>query len=279
MIGKRILIGLLCVSLIAGLSLLSGCEQKELTGIARIQDQGQLILATESTYPPFQYMIVEGGQTINAGLDVDMMRRFAEALGVELVIHEMAFESIIPSVQAGTADIGGSFTPTPERAEVIDFSILYYENNNHVIVRSGEGANYPTLDSFQGARLGAQRGTIQETIISSVGGIDVLALPRITSLIQELFTGNIEGIVVDRAVGDTYAAAYSDRVEMAPFEIEGEVGEADGVAMIVAKEQPDLLEALNDFISKGLADGSIDTMYYANLNAAIDQILADLEDE
>ena len=265
---KRVLIMGLCLLLVCGM--LAGCSQKEKTGLERIKDKGTLILATESTYPPFQYLIVENGKTINAGFDVDIMRGFAESIGVDLVVHEMAFDSIIPSVQAGTADFGGSFTPTPERAEVVDFSDIYYFNNHTIIVRAGEGALLTTEADLQGKRIGAQKGTIQETMLSEMDGVDVLGLPKITSLIQELINGNIDGIMTDRAVADTYVVAYPDRVEPSVLEIPDEAG---GVAMCQAKNQDDLMKALNDYIKAGMVDGSFEKLYDENLNAAKDQII------
>ena len=269
---KKMLVMALCLLLVC--SMFVGCTKKETTGLQRIKDKGTLILATESTYPPFQYLIIEDGKTINAGLDVDIMRNFAESIGVELVVHEMAFDSIIPAVQAGTVDFGGSFTPTPERAEVVDFSDIYYYSNHNVIVRVGEGEQFTGEESLQGKRIGAQKGTVQEQILADMEGVDVLALPKVTSLIQELINGNIDGIMADFSVADTYVAAYPENVEKAPFEIPDESG---GVAMCQAKGQEDLMKALNDYIKAGIEDGSIEALYDENLNAAIDQILEAME--
>jgi polar amino acid transport system substrate-binding protein len=257
-------------------ALFAGCGNAESgAGLERIKAKGTLILATESTYPPFQYLIVEDGKTINAGLDVDLMRAFAESIGVELVVHEMAFDSIIPAVQAGTADMGGSFTPTPDRAEAVDFSAIYYYSNHNVIVRKGESDQYPTIESFQGKRLGAQKGTVQEQMIQEMEGVDLLGLPKVTSLIQELINGNIDGILADFSVADTYVAAYPDSVEKAAqIEIPDESG---GVAMCINKGQEDLLAELDKFINDSMASGEIDEMYDRNLNAAIDQILEAME--
>jgi polar amino acid transport system substrate-binding protein len=239
--------------------------------IARIQAKGTLVIATESTYPPFQYLIVEDGETINAGLDVDWLRGFAESLGVELQVQEMAFDSIIPAIQSGTVDASASFTPEPERAEVVDFSELYYINDHKIIIRKGESADFPSIEAFNGGRLGAQKGTSQETLImEELTEIEVLGLPKVTSLIQELINGNINGIMMDESVADTYVAAYPDQVEAASFVYENVDG---GVAGVIAKDQPDLLAAMNAYIAASIADGTMEEMYQKNITAAIDQIV------
>jgi polar amino acid transport system substrate-binding protein len=265
MAGLGLLMAALALPVFAG-----GGQQKKAAGLERIKQKGTLILATESTYPPFQYLIVENGKTINAGLDVDLARLFAQSIGVELMVNEMAFDSIIPAIQAGTADISASFNPTPERAQVIDFSPLYYRSEQRFVVRKGEGGSYPNKEAFKGHRLGAQKGTVQENIISDeLGMSNGLALPKVTALIQELANKNIDGIVMDFSVADTYVAAYPDLVEQAPFVIK----DNRGIAMVIAQNQKDLLAELDRFVTAREKDGTIERLYQKNIKGAIDQIL------
>ena len=55
-----------------------------------IRERGQLILGTESTYPPFEFIVIENGQSVGAGFDVMLAQKIAEKLGVTLVTSEMA---------------------------------------------------------------------------------------------------------------------------------------------------------------------------------------------
>jgi polar amino acid transport system substrate-binding protein len=254
---------------------LAGCQKKTLTGLERIKQKGTLVLATESTYPPFQYFIVENGKTINAGLDIDILKAFTQSIGVQFMTNEMAFDSIIPAVQAGTADIGGTFTPTEERALVIDFTANYYHSEHNIIIRKGEYNLYPTAESFLGKRLGAQKGSVQENVIKEIGIQDGLSLPKVTALIQELVNRNIDGIVMDFSVADTYGAAYPDLIEKSAVSIPGA---NNGIAFVVAKGQEDLVAELDKFINKSISDGTVDRLYDKNIKAAIDQILEATEE-
>lgn len=105
-----------------------------------IRERGQLILGTESTYPPFEFIVIENGASpVGVGFDVSLAQAIADKLGVELVTSEMAFDSLIPAVQAGTVDIAASITPTEERKQAVDFSDNYYDTTNVFVVRQGRG--------------------------------------------------------------------------------------------------------------------------------------------
>ena len=101
----------------------------------KIQKAGKIVMGTEATYPPYEYLDDNAQFT---GCDIWLAGKIAEALGVELEIQDMSFDGIIPAVQAGNVDIGiAAFTRTDERAQVIDFSDLYEVSEQLLIVKAG----------------------------------------------------------------------------------------------------------------------------------------------
>ncbi|MDR1158704.1 MAG: transporter substrate-binding domain-containing protein [Oscillospiraceae bacterium] len=99
-------------------------------GITRL---GTLTMATNAEFPPYEYF--EGDQIV--GLDVDMARALCDKLGLTLQIENMNFDSVIPAVQTGKADVGiAAITDTEERRESVDFSASYTTATQVVIVRS-----------------------------------------------------------------------------------------------------------------------------------------------
>ena len=59
-----------------------------------------------------------------AGFDVDVARKIAEMLGVELEIVQVGSPDRIPFVASGKIDfVMGAMTRTPARAKVIDFTV------------------------------------------------------------------------------------------------------------------------------------------------------------
>lgn len=235
-----------------------------------IRERGQLILGTESTYPPFEFIVIENGASVGVGFDVSLAQAIADKLGVELVTSEMAFDSLIPAVQAGTVDIAASITPTEERKQAVDFSDNYYDTTNVFVVRKGEEGNFTSKESFDGKTIGAQMGTAQNTlVVEDMTNAQSLLLPKTTTLIQELNTGNIDAICLEKPVADIYVAAYPDDLAVCSYEVPVEEG---GVAIPVAKGQEDLLNFINEVIAEMKANGEMERIYQEACTLAIDQI-------
>ena len=96
------------------------------------RSNGTLIMATNSEFPPYEYM--EGGKIV--GIDVDMMNAVCDKLGYELKIEDMAFDSIIAAVQSGKATVGvAGMSVTPARQENVRFSDSYTVTQMVVMVR------------------------------------------------------------------------------------------------------------------------------------------------
>ena len=234
-----------------------------------IRERGQLILGTESTYPPFEFIVIENGQSVGAGFDVMLAQKIAEKLGVTLVTSEMAFDSLIPAIQAGTIDIAASMTPTDERKQAVDFSENYYETSNVFLVRKGEEGNFTSAESFDGKTIGAQVGTAQnDLVVNDMTNAQSLLLPKVTTLVQELKTGNIDAICMEKPAGDIYAAAYPDLV-IADYVVADAAG---GVAFPAAKGQNDLIAFINETIEELKASGELEKLYQEACAQAIDQL-------
>ena len=96
------------------------------------RSNGTLTMATNAYFPPYEYY---DGQEV-VGIDADMAQAIADRLGMELVIEDMEFASIITAVQTGKADIGvAGMTVTEERLQNIDFTESYTTSKQVIIVR------------------------------------------------------------------------------------------------------------------------------------------------
>ncbi len=83
----------------------------------------QLVVATNAEFAPWEYM--NGDKYY--GIDMEIAQILANDLGMELVIDDMAFESVISSVGNHGVDIGMSgITITNARKEIVNFSTSYY---------------------------------------------------------------------------------------------------------------------------------------------------------
>ena len=71
-------------------------------------------MATNAAFPPYEY--VENNEVV--GIDAEIAQAIAEDLGMTLQIDDMDFDSIIPAITTGKADIGvAGMTVTEERLQ------------------------------------------------------------------------------------------------------------------------------------------------------------------
>ena len=106
-------------------------------------DKPNLVMATNAEFPPYEY--IDGDMYY--GIDVEVAKIIADKLGYDLVIENVAFDSIIPGVQSGKYDMGmAGMTVTDERLESVDFSDSYATGVQAVIV--SENSKIQAIEDF-----------------------------------------------------------------------------------------------------------------------------------
>ena len=87
--------------------------------IKDVKRNGTLKMATNASFKPYEYY--ENNKI--TGIDVDMMQAVCDELGMKLEVEDMEFDSIIPAVTSGKADVGAAgMTVTKDRLKNIDFT-------------------------------------------------------------------------------------------------------------------------------------------------------------
>lgn len=77
-------------------------------------------MATNAEFPPYEY---HDGDAV-VGIDAEIAKAIADELGMELEIEDIAFDSIIPEIVSGKADMGlAGMTVTEDRMQSVDFPI------------------------------------------------------------------------------------------------------------------------------------------------------------
>ena len=229
------------------------------TLLDKIKSSGKLVVGTEAQYAPYEFKDLDANF---AGCDMWLAQQIADHLGVELEVVDMSFDGIIPAVKSGQVDIGiAAFTKTEERAKEIDFSNLYETSAQLLIVKAGNADTYSTKESLADQKVGAQKGTIQSQLIqSALPDSDLFELEKYPALALEVQNGNIAGLVVDQAVGESLIATSNGALEVANFEFTAEEA-SFGKAAVIAKGNEDLVAAVNEVIDKVTGDGSYQKAY------------------
>ena len=124
-------------------------EEGEITGIESAaldnsRADEQLVVATNAAFPPFEYTL---GDKF-AGIDMEIAAALADYLGMELVIQNMDFESVVTSVGKNGVDIAmAGLTVSEKRKLSVNFSESYYEASQMVLVLE----NDDTFDACKSA--------------------------------------------------------------------------------------------------------------------------------
>ena len=223
--------------------------------IKAIKEKGKLVVGTSADYPPYEFKALIDGKQEIVGFDIEIAKKIAEKLGVELEVKDMDFKVLIPTVKSGQIDIViAGLSPNPEREKQIGLSQIYYDAVQTVLVRKADLDSYKSLDDLKGKKIGAQMGSIQEELAKNIENSEVKALPLITALIVDLKTEKVDAIVMEKPVAEQYAS-NNEEFAVPQFEFEDE---EKGASIGVKKENTDLLEFVNSTLDELKADGSID---------------------
>lgn len=74
-----------------------------------------------------------------AGVDCELIERIAYELGMRVEYQDMTFSSLIPSLESNRVDIIiSSVTVTEERSQVVDFTHVYFQNPQVLLMRKAD---------------------------------------------------------------------------------------------------------------------------------------------
>ncbi|VDC29483.1 transporter substrate-binding domain-containing protein [Pseudogemmobacter humi] len=210
-------------------------------------------------YPPFASVDASGTWT---GWEIDLMWALCKAAEFECEITPIAWDGLIPALEAGQIDaIMNSMSINEERQKVIDFSDKYY-NTPAVIVAAKGDAITPDPEGLTGKILGVQVSTIHQTYAEKhFGGVaaEIKSYQTQDEANQDLVAGRIDATQADSTAMDAFVAAEGADC----CEIKGAV-ENDpavlglGVGVGLRKGDEALKEAFNKAIADVRADGSYD---------------------
>ncbi len=95
----------------------------------------QLVVATNAEFAPFEYKI---GDKF-AGIDMEIAAYIANKLGMELVILDMEFDSVVTSVGTNSIDVGmAGLTVNETRKQSVNFTSTYYTASQKLVVLASD---------------------------------------------------------------------------------------------------------------------------------------------
>ena len=243
-IMKKSLIILLSTAMLLGLSACGASSSQK------------LVMATNAAFPPYES--VEGNEII--GIDPEIAKLIADDLGRELVIEDMAFDSIIAAVQSGKADIAmAGLTVTEDRKQNINFSDPYTEAAQVIVVKKDSPVASP--DDLEGKTVGVQIGTTGDIYAGDIADATIERYSKYFEAINALNQDKIDAVIVDREPAKVFVSD-SDELKMIDKEFT-----LEEYAIGVAKENTELLDQINASLKKLQESGEIDKIINKYINA------------
>lgn len=223
---------------------------------------GQIRVGMECDYAPFnwtqteetEYSVpIEGGMGYADGYDVQIAKKIAEGLGMELVIVKTVWEGLPVGVQSGALDaIIAGMSPTAERKATLDFSDPYYRSELVIVVRKdSKYASATKLSDFSGAVITGQIDTVHYDVIPQIPGvIQDSAREDFPAMIIATRSGVVDGYVAERPGAEADTMANPDLTFISFAEGEGFTASDDDVAVAVGLQKGSpLVDAINEILA------------------------------
>ena len=186
------------------------------TGPDGLPDLGgrRVIVALENGYVPFSYLRTDTREPV--GWDYDTLREIGRRLRFTPEFREIAWDSLIQGVATGQFDLAADgITITPERAQIVDYSLPYLTIRHRLLVRADESRfdSMKTFAALGDTRIGAQKGNTNYGVSEKlVGPGRVVAYDGFGELIQALMTRDVDAVIVDDITGYGFVRLKSGKL-------------------------------------------------------------------
>ncbi len=226
----------------------AAAEAKAAPAAVKTVQDGKLIMCTNAEFPPYEFH----DNNAIVGIDVEICGAIAEKMGLELEIEDIAFDSIIPEISSGKADVGAAgMTVTEDRKQNVDFSETYAKASQVIIVT--EKSEVKGFDDLKDKKVGVQTGTTGDIYVTGDLGDDhVERYAKGMEAVQALSQTKIDAVVIDGEPAKKYVS------EVSGLKILDESYTDEEYAIAIRKGNTELLEAVNKAIAELKADGTLD---------------------
>lgn len=221
-----------------------------------LAEEEVLRVGTESSYAPFEFNNAQG-QLV--GFDIDLAEAVAKQMGAQVEWVQMPFDGLIPAMLTSQVDMAvASFTVTQERKKRINFSDPYYRSGLTFVIRKGDEGKYTSVESLKGQRLCAQLGSVSAMKAQTFSKDNVTTFNDAYAAYLELKSGGCEAVLNDRPVNLYFMATSQNASD---FHEINELMDAEDMAMVIPKNNDELLTKVNKALSELKANGTYEQIY------------------
>lgn len=216
-------------------------------------------LASDFTYPPFNYKNAEGTPV---GFDIEIADALCAQAKLECTWVSQNWDALIPSLLARKSDvIMASMRITEERKQRILFTDKYYQTPARFVAKQ-ESQIEISKQGLKDKVIGVQQGTIHDRYVTDMFA-DVAEIKRYTGQDEVYLDMQNSRLDVTFGNSDQLALAFLEKEEGKGFEFKGVpvtdkayIGE--GTALALRKQDTELAEKFSKAIAEIRANGTYD---------------------
>ncbi|NGP17505.1 amino acid ABC transporter substrate-binding protein [Devosia aurantiaca] len=235
---------LLAGALLAGLATPAFAQN----ALEQVQSAGALRIGTEGTYAPFTFHDASGELV---GFDVEIGRAIAEHLGVEAQFVEGPWDGLIAGIDANRYDVViNQVGINEERQAKYDFSEPYIASKAALVVKD-DNTDITSFESLSG-KTSAQSLTSNFGKLAQSYGAELVGTEGFDQSIALVIQGRADATINDSLSFFDFKTQQPD----APVKVVATAEDADYSGVILAKNKPELLAAINEALEAIKTDGT-----------------------
>lgn len=218
--------------------------------LAAIRQRGELLIATDATYPPFEFK--ENGRL--QGFDVDLGDELGRELGVRVTWVPMEWAGVFAALATRKVDLVMSgVTITDERLKNYNFTRPYFLSGQVIVRRKGD-TRIGGPDDLKDKIVAVQQETTGQYAVEK-RRLPKNKIHRFDTLQDALL--DVRNSKSDAAVADLPALQYNVKRSYAELELLPGAAPlaSENVGIVARKGDMDLVHALNEALETVLADG------------------------
>jgi len=196
------------------------------------------------------------------GFEIDVARRFAQDLGVELELVPTAWKGIIPALLAGKFDaLIGGMSIRADRAQQVYFSLPYYYSGQSMVANKKLAEGLDKIEDFDkpGVIIAVRTGTTAQKAAERFFPKAQLKLfDKEPQALQELMMGRAHAFVSMAPLPAQEAVKNPDKL-FVPLK-DNLTNEPNGIA--IRKGDPDFLNYINSWILAVRGENWIQDRYH-----------------